>query len=110
MKRAQVLQILRDNEVALRGEYFVRSLALFGSVARDGARSGSDVDLLVDFDRPVGYFHVFKTEDFLEKCLGTAKVDLVSRRTVIPELRDRIYREAIDVFGADMVASPQAHR
>jgi len=40
----------------------VRSLELFGSVARGEAGPNSDVDLLVEFDRPVGLFHFFRVQ------------------------------------------------
>ena len=65
MRRADVLQIIAEHAGELR-ELGVRSLSLFGSVARDQAAPGSDVDLLVDFDPPVGYFHLFEVQDRLE--------------------------------------------
>jgi predicted nucleotidyltransferase len=59
MKRSQVIEILSEQRSELARTYGVKSLALFGSVARDQATSASDVDLLVEFDRPVGYFGLF---------------------------------------------------
>ena len=50
-----VLKILRQNQAEIKS-FGVKSLALFGSVARGDARPDSDVDLLVEFDRPVGLF------------------------------------------------------
>ena len=50
--------------------YRVRSLALFGSVVRDEAGPESDVDILVEFERPVGYFMFFDLKDYLERLLG----------------------------------------
>jgi len=97
MNRDDALRILRDHETTLRETYFVKSLALFGSVARDEARSDSDVDLLVEFDRPIGYFHLIKTQLHLQELLQVEKVDLVLRRAIHPELRDDILREAINV-------------
>lgn len=72
----------------------VRTLDLFGSVARGEARSASDVDLLVDFDRPIGLFHFFRVQRRLEEILG-CQVDLVMREAVKPQLRDRIFSEAV---------------
>ncbi len=72
----------------------VRSLDLFGSVARGEAGPDSDVDLLVDFDRPVGLFHFFRVQRRLEEILG-CKVDLVMRDAVKRQLRDRIFAEAV---------------
>jgi predicted nucleotidyltransferase len=72
----------------------VRSLELFGSVARGEARADSDVDLLVEFDGPVGLFHFFRVQRRLEEILG-ARVDLVMRDAVKPQLRERMFAEAI---------------
>lgn len=72
----------------------VRSLDLFGSVARGESAPESDVDLLVEFDRPIGLFHFFRVQRHLEAILG-CRVDLVMREAVKPQLRDRILREAV---------------
>ena len=72
----------------------VRRLDLFGSIARGEAGAASDVDLLVEFDRPIGLFHFFRVQRRLEEILGR-RVDLVMREAVKPQLRERILREAI---------------
>jgi predicted nucleotidyltransferase len=72
----------------------VRSLDLFGSVARGESTADSDVDLLVEFDQPIGLFHFFRVQRRLEQILG-CRVDLVMREAVKPQLRDRIFREAV---------------
>jgi hypothetical protein len=75
----------------------VTSLALFGSTARGESTIGSDVDLLVEFDRPVGLFHFFSVQHRLEEMLGVRKVDLVQRGALHPALREHILAEAIHV-------------
>ncbi|MCX5676573.1 MAG: nucleotidyltransferase domain-containing protein [Planctomycetota bacterium] len=97
MKRHEVLQILAGNRERLR-QMAVKSLALFGSVARNEAADSSDVDLLVEFDRPVGYFHFLEVQEFLESALYPAKVDLVVRDAVFEELKEDIYGEAVHVL------------
>lgn len=72
----------------------VRSVEIFGSVARGESTPDSDVDLLVDFDRPIGLFHFFRVQRRLAEILG-CRVDLVMRDAVKPQLRDRIFSEAI---------------
>lgn len=74
MEREKVVKILQDNYTEL-SERGVKSLALFGSVARDEAQSNSDVDILVEFNRPVGLFGLIELEERLEQVLG-CKVDL----------------------------------
>lgn len=73
MRRAEVLRLLDANKERLASEYAVRSLALFGSVVRDEATDSSDIDLLVEFNRPVGLLHVVGTEQYLERLLGVWK-------------------------------------
>jgi hypothetical protein len=67
---------------------------LFGSVARDVARSDSDVDAIVEFTEPVGYFQLSRVRRRLEAILG-AKVDLTTPGGLRPELRDGILAEAV---------------
>ncbi len=106
MTRDEVLGRLRAVEGPLRRQYAVRSLALFGSHARDEATAQSDVDLLVVFSRPVGLLHLIGAEQYLTRVLDVPRVDLVLRRAVIEELREPILREAIDVFGTAEVEVP----
>lgn len=93
MRRDVALQIIARHERELR-DLGVRSLALFGSVARDEAQPGSDVDALIEFDHPVGFFHLFEVQERLEEMLG-CKVDLVTPGGLRPEIRDAILSEAV---------------
>lgn len=110
MKRDDVIRILTEHRDELRQNFAVGSLALFGSIVREEAKDTSDVDLLVEFDRPVGLFHLIGTQRYLEELLGVEKVDLVLRRCVIEELKEDILGEAIDVIQAQkMEVPPSAH-
>lgn len=93
VKRDQVLQRLAEARAELAG-LGVRSLDLFGSVARGEAGPDSDVDLLVEFDKPIGLFHFVRVQQRLEAILG-CRVDLVMREAVKRQLRDRIFAEAV---------------
>ena len=72
MRRADVLQKLRA-EQRKSPRYGVESLALFGSVARDEAGPNSDVDLLVEFGRPITLFDLVAVQQYLERCLGVRR-------------------------------------
>ncbi len=97
MNRKDVLEIIAKHRPELAADFGVKSLALFGSSVRDEATPASDVDLLVEFDdRPVGLFHLSRTQHYLESILGVPRVDLVLRDGIKPALRERILREAID--------------
>jgi predicted nucleotidyltransferase len=96
MKRDHITQILQLHHTELKQEYGVRSLSLFGSVARDEDGPASDVDLLVEFDRPVGYFGLFALQDYLESLLG-CKVDLGTSNSLKPRIRDHVMGECVRV-------------
>jgi predicted nucleotidyltransferase len=64
----------------------VSSLEIFGSVARDEAAEGSDVDLLVEFNRPVGLLEFARLQLRLEAILGS-RVDLVTSDALKPGFR-----------------------
>jgi predicted nucleotidyltransferase len=72
----------------------VSAIFVFGSAARNEAREQSDVDLLVDFERPVGLFEFMHLRRVLSDLVGRP-VDLVTRAALKPQLRDRILSEAI---------------
>ncbi|HLZ68941.1 MAG TPA: nucleotidyltransferase family protein [Dehalococcoidia bacterium] len=93
MRREDALRILREHRAELAA-LKVASLRLFGSVARDEARPDSDVDLLVTFSQPIDLFDLADVKLLLEKLLGR-EVDLVLERSVRPQLRERIFAEAI---------------
>ena len=96
MKQDAVVQILRQNNAELTKQFGVKSLLLFGSIARNEATSTSDVDLLVEFNRPVGYFGLFALQDYLEKLLG-CPVDLGTPDSLKPYIRERVEGELIRV-------------
>lgn len=98
MDRQTIEGILRQHRSEL-DELSIRSLALFGSTVRGEAGKDSDVDFLVEFNRPVGLLHFSKVRLRLEKLLGRS-VDLVSRKALIDELKDDILAEAVDVLRA----------
>ena len=91
--RDSILEILEINRDDLRG-YGVRSISLFGSVARCDAGPRSDVDLLVDLDDDVSLFGLSRLKRHLEDLLGMP-VDVVPSDGLRPQYRDAILAEAI---------------
>jgi hypothetical protein len=95
MRRDEVLKILREQRDRLAA-FSVRSLAIFGSVARGEAAPSSDVDVLVEFDpdKAVGLLAFIGLKQYLEEILGSP-VDLVTLQALRGRMRDRILKEAI---------------
>jgi predicted nucleotidyltransferase len=92
----ELLRILQAHLPELRGRYGVRTLDVFGSYVRGEQNRSSDVDLLVEFDRPPTLPEFIDLEHHLRGLLGV-KVDLVTRRALKGEIGKRILREAIPV-------------
>ncbi len=92
-KRDDILKALRDHRASLK-PFGVARLLLFGSFVRDEARSDSDVDLLVEFDRPIGLFEFVRLQRHLARIVGHP-VDLVTPAALKPQLRERILSEAV---------------
>ena len=80
----------------LRAEWPIRSLALFGSRVRDDATAGSDLDVLVEFARPVSLSAFLALEERLAGITGL-RIDLVSVDALKPRIGERVRAEAIFV-------------
>jgi len=72
----------------------VKSVYIFGSVARGEARPDSDVDVLVEYDHPVGLFEFVRLKRRLEDILGRP-VDMTTEDALKPALRESIRKEAV---------------
>jgi hypothetical protein len=93
MVRDDILQTLRQHMPEIR-RHAVTRLAVFGSVSRGEERPDSDVDILVQFDHPVGLFAFVRLQRYLEELLGRS-VDLVTPDALRPEMREGILAEAV---------------
>ena len=96
MNRTRVLELLTQSKPILAARYGVTQLALFGSTARNNARSDSDIDILVAFDGPATSERYFGVQFYLEDLFGCG-VDLVTEKALRAELRPFIEKEAVRV-------------
>ena len=95
MKRKQVLAILSDS-LKDYASFKVKSLFLFGSVARDEASEKSDVDILVEFEETPTFDEYMDLKFHLESLLSM-QVDLVEKKMLHPSLRSNIESEAVQI-------------
>ncbi|AJC71018.1 hypothetical protein X802_01550 [Thermococcus guaymasensis DSM 11113] len=96
IKRVRTLEdvqkILRAHRKELREKYCVKHIGIFGSYSRNEQRMDSDVDILVEFERPVGLMTFVRLQEYLEELLGV-KVDLVTKGALKRRIRERILKE-----------------
>jgi predicted nucleotidyltransferase len=98
MDRYYVIRTLREHQTELNAAGVVH-LRIFGSVARDEASGGSDVDLLAEFDKSKNFtlVNVSRLENRLTDILG-AHVDLSSVEWMREPVREQALREAVLAF------------
>jgi predicted nucleotidyltransferase len=91
---ADIIADLRAAMPALRQEWPIRSLALFGSRVRDDAGPESDLDVLVEFSGPIALSAFLALEERLAAIAGV-RVDLVSAASLKPFIGERVRAEAV---------------
>ena len=91
-----IKKILAGHSKELREKYKIKEIGIFGSYIRGEQKRRSDIDILVEFDEPVSLLGLVSAENFLKDILGI-KVDLIPKKDVRPELRERILRETVYV-------------
>lgn len=88
---SQIQSTLSSHKVEFFDIFKVKSLAVFGSFARGEQQKESDVDILVEFNSPVG-IEFIDLGNYLERILNQ-KVDLVSRNGIKPQYFQQIERD-----------------
>ncbi|MEK7763013.1 MAG: nucleotidyltransferase family protein [Nitrospirota bacterium] len=96
MKKEQVLSLLASRREDILVKFGVKKLGIFGSVARDDMRNGSDVDILVEFQDAATFDRYMDLKAYLEALLGTA-VDLVTEDALKPRMRPHIEKDMVRV-------------
>lgn len=94
--RQDILASLKKLKGEVAREYSVKTIGVFGSVARDEQTGTSDIDLLVEFSKPVGFVTFMRLEHFLSEQLGNP-VDLVTSDSLKPVIRQDVLAEVIYV-------------
>lgn len=90
---SQLISILEKHKSELKTRFNVESLSIFGSFSRGTAGPESDLDILVRFIEPPGFFGFLELKEFLEQIVGRP-VDLVTEKALKKQLREQILMEA----------------
>ncbi len=75
----EVKEIISKHKEELKEKYGVKEIGIFGSLVRGELKEESDIDILVEFEKPIGLFKFLELEEYLSNLLGK-KVDLVSKK------------------------------
>ncbi len=86
-----ILKTLKDLKPVLYRDYSVKEIGLFGSFSDNSFTEDSDIDILVELEKPIGW-RFFSLEIFLEKTFGR-KIDLVTKNALKEQIKDNILRQ-----------------
>lgn len=76
----------------MRTEFGVVEIGIFGSVVHGTQDTNSDIDILVEFERPVGFVRFMRLEKRLSELFGMP-VDLVTKKALKPHIGKRVLQE-----------------
>jgi predicted nucleotidyltransferase len=93
---SEISQILQDQKPYLAEKYGVAEIGIFGSYVRGEQRPDSDLDILIELERParISLIDLVELELYLSDLLGI-KVDLAVKKNLKPRIGERILQEAI---------------
>ncbi len=89
--QTDILEKLRELKPFLEQEYAVKKVGLFGSFSDNTFTSESDIDILIELERPIGW-KFFTLELFLEQILGR-RIDLVTKNALKEQVRKEILEQ-----------------
>lgn len=90
-----IKKILEEQKEEIRKKYGVLIIGVFGSYARNMQNKTSDLDILIEIEKPIG-FKFFELWGYLEKLLG-CEVDLVREKLLREEIKEDVLKEVIFV-------------
>ncbi len=88
-----ILTKLRDLKPVLQKEYAVKKIGLFGSFSENTFSEDSDIDILVELEKPIGW-KFFTLELYLEKVFNR-KIDLVTKNALKKQIKDEILKQVL---------------
>jgi predicted nucleotidyltransferase len=92
----EINDILKKYKEELKEKYGVKEIGIFGSYVRGEQDEESDLDILIEFEKPIGFIRFMKLENSLSELLGV-KVELVTKKALKPFIGQRILQEVIYV-------------
>jgi hypothetical protein len=89
--RDNILEKLKELKPLLQEDYSVKKIGLFGSFSDNSFSEDSDIDILIELERPIGWKY-FTLEIFLENIFGR-KIDLVTKNALKEQVKDQIIKQ-----------------
>ncbi len=96
LTKEEIINTLRQQKDLLCTKFYVKSIGIFGSFARNEANENSDIDFLVELDAPLEIYikNRYALSDYLQN-LFSREVDLANPQSLKPFYKQRILKQAV---------------
>lgn len=88
----EIKDILQKHKVKLKEQYGLREIGIFGSYVKDEQNEKSDLDILIELEKPIGFVKFMRLENALSELVGI-RVEMVTKKALKPYIGSRILQE-----------------
>jgi len=88
----EIKEMIQKNKVVFRERYGLKEIGIFGSYVKGEQNEESDVDILIELEKPIGFVSFMRLENALSELLGV-RVELVTKKALKPYIGKRILEE-----------------
>ncbi len=88
----EIKELLQRHKETFREQYGLKEIGIFGSYVRGEQGAESDVDILIELEKPIGFVRFIRLENALSQLLGV-RVEIVTKKALKPYIGKRILEE-----------------
>lgn len=88
----EIKEVLQKHKEEFRKQYGLKEIGVFGSYIKGEQNEKSDLDILIELEKPIGFVRFMRLESTLSQLLGV-RVEMVTRKALKPYIGKRILQE-----------------
>ena len=88
----EIKKVLQKHRDEFREQYGLKEIGIFGSYVKGEQKENSDIDMLIELEKPIGFVRFMRLESALSQLLGV-RVEMVTRKALKPHIGKRILQE-----------------
>ena len=88
----EIKKELQKHREEFREQYGLKEIGIFGSYVKGEQKENSDIDMLIELEKPIGFVRFMRLENALSQLLGV-RVEMVTRKALKPHIGKRILQE-----------------
>ena len=88
----EIKKVLQKHREEFREQYGLKEIGIFGSYVKGEQKESSDIDMLIELEKPIGFVRFMRLENALSQLLGV-RVEMVTRKALKPHIGKRILQE-----------------